>query len=63
MEKIEFDTPFNTPYIARYTESMRKREENEFVTDYVVKTVDTDIVISIETRSKKKRFKSRLVEK
>ena len=49
MEKIEFDTPFNTPYIARYTESMRKREENEFVTDYVVKTVDTDIVISIET--------------
>lgn len=57
MEKIQF----NTPYITRYTKPEPTKKENEFVTDYTVKTADT--VISIETRPKKKRFKSRLVEK
>lgn len=61
MEKIQFNTPFNTPYIARYIEAKKKESKTEFVTDYTVKTVDT--VITIETRPKKKRFKSRLVEK
>ena len=57
MEKMQF----NTPYITRYTKPEPTKKENEFVTSYTVKTVDT--VISIETRPKKKRFKSQLVEK
>ena len=57
MEKMQF----NTPYVTRYTKPEPARKENEFVTSYTVKTADT--VICIETRSKKKRFKSRLVEK
>lgn len=52
MAKIQFDTPFNTPYIASYTESRQKENKNEFVTDYAVKAVDT--VITIETRPKRK---------
>ena len=61
MAKIQFDTPFKTPYIASYTNPQQKENENEFVTDYAVKAADT--VISIETRPKRKKFKSRLVEK
>lgn len=61
MAKIQFDTPFNTPYIASYIEPQQEENKNEFVTDYVVKVADT--VITIETRPKRKKFKSRLVEK
>ena len=61
MAKIQFDTTFNTPYIASYTEPQQEENKNEFVTDYVVKVADT--VITIETRPKRKKFKSRLVEK
>lgn len=57
MEKVQF----STPYATRYTEPEQKKNEDEFVSDYIVKTADT--VISIETRPKRKRFKSRLVEK
>ena len=57
MAKIQFDTPF----IASYTEPQQEENKNEFVTDYVVKVADT--VITIETRPKRKKFKSRLVEK
>ena len=48
------------PYIASYTEPQQEENKNEFVTDYVVKVADT--VITIETRPKRKKFKSRLVE-
>ena len=61
MAKVQFDTPFKTPYIASYTNLQQKENENGFVTDYVVKAADT--VITIVTRPKRKKFKSRLVEK
>ena len=60
MAKIQFDTPFNIPYITSYTEPRQKENKNEFVTDYTVKAADT--IITIETRPKRKKFKSRLVE-
>ena len=48
--------------ILPVTQSRQQEEnKNEFVTDYVVKVADT--VITIETRPKRKKFKSRLVEK
>lgn len=58
MTKIQFDTQFKMPYIVSYTE--KKKDKNEFITDYVVKAADN--IITIETRPKRKRFKIRLVE-
>lgn len=57
MEKLQF----STPYITEYTQPVQTKKQDEFVTDYIVKTEDT--VITIETRPKRKRFKSRLVQK
>ena len=57
MEKLQF----STPYITEYTQPVQTKKQDEFVTDYIVKTEDT--VITIETRPKRKRFKSRLVHK
>lgn len=55
MGKIEF----NTPYATKYTKADYEKKQNEFASKYGVKKIDT--VISIETRSEGKRFKSRLV--
>lgn len=57
MEKIQF----NTPYITEYTQPVKTKKQDEFVTDYTIKTENT--VISIETRPRRKKFKSRLVQK
>lgn len=52
---------FSTPYMTKYTEDGNKEKHKQFVSKYEVKKANT--VISVETRSRKKRFKSRQVQK
>lgn len=61
MSKIEFSTPYKAAYITRYIEPSPKKNENEFITNYVIKSRDSEI--SIETKRKRKKFKSKLIEK
>ena len=56
MSEIEFRTQYPTKYTT-----VRKEETEKFVSEYEVKR--TNAVVSIETRPKRKRFKSRLVQK
>ena len=56
MENIEF----TTQYFTRYTKPIQFKRD-EFKTDYVIRNIEN--IISIESRPKNKRFKSRLVEK
>lgn len=56
--KIQFDTPYPTKYtVAKHP---KVKASDEFVSKYSARNTDT--VVSIETRPKKKRFKSRLVQ-
>lgn len=57
--KIQFDTPYSTKYTV--AKSQKVKAADEFVSKYSIR--NTDIVVSIETRPKKKRFKSRLAQK
>ena len=57
MKMIEF----NTPYATKYTKSNHAKNQNTFSSEYGVRK--TDMVISIDTRTEGKRFKSRLVQK
>ena len=52
---------FSTPYTTKYTKAQKTTKQTLFVSKYGVKEFNT--VVSIETRPKKKRFKSRLVSK
>ena len=52
---------FSTPYTIKYTKAQKTTKQTLFVSKYGVKEFNT--VVSIETRPKKKRFKSRLVSK
>lgn len=56
--KIQFDTPYSTKYTV--AKSQKVKASDEFVSKYSIR--NTDIVVSIEIRPKKKRFKSRLVQ-
>lgn len=57
MAKVQF----STPYVAKYTEAKRNKTQEQFISEYEVKRSSS--VVSIETRPKRKRFKSRLVQK
>lgn len=52
---------FSTPYTTKYAKAQKTTKQTLFVSKYGVKEFNT--VVSIETRPKKKRFKSRLVPK
>lgn len=52
---------FNTPYPNKYTPIQKAEEPGKFVSGYEIRNSNT--VVSIETRPKRKRFKSRLVKK
>ena len=56
---IQFDTPYSTKYTV--AKSQKAKASDEFVSKYSIR--NTDMLVSIETRPKKKRFKSRLVQK
>lgn len=58
--KIQFDTPYSTKYTVAKSQNVKTKASDEFVSKYSIR--NTDIVVSIETRPKKKRFKSRLVQ-
>lgn len=57
MAKVQF----STPYVTKYTEAKRNKTQEQFISEYEVKRSSS--VVSIETRPKRKRFKSRLVQK
>lgn len=57
--KIQFDTPYSTKYTV--AKSQKVKVSDEFVSKYSIR--NTDIVVSIETRPKKKRFKSLWAQK
>ena len=57
MAKVQF----STPYVTKYTEAKRNKTQKQFISEYEVKRSSS--VVSIETRPKRKRFKSRLVQK
>lgn len=57
MAKVQF----STPYVTKYTEAKKNKKQEQFVSEYEVKRSGS--VVSIETRPKRKRFKSRLVQK
>ena len=57
--KIQFATPYSTKYTV--AKSHKVKASDEFVSKYSIR--NTDMLVSIETRPKKKRFKSRLVQK
>lgn len=57
MAKVQF----STPYVTKYTEAKKNKKQEQFVSEYEVKRSAS--VVSIETRPKRKRFKSRLVQK
>lgn len=52
---------FNTPYPNKYTPVQKAEEPREFVSGYEIR--NSNNVVSIATRPKRKRFKSRLVKK
>lgn len=58
-QEIQFDTPYSTKYTV--AKSQKAKASDEFVSKYSVR--NTDMLVSIETRPKKKRFKSRLIQK
>ena len=50
--KIQFDTPYSTKYTV--AKSQKAKASDEFVSKYSIR--NTDMLVSIETRPKKKRF-------
>lgn len=58
-QEIQFDTLYSTKYTV--AKSQKVKASDEFVSKYSIR--NTDMLVSIETRPKKKRFKSRLVQK